>query len=326
MKVLFIGGTGNISTACSKLAISQGIDLYHLNRGNKRQSIEGVQSLKGDITNREETYQVLQKHQWDAIVNFIAFNSTDIQRDFELFKGKVGQYIFISSASCYQTPLSHPVITESTPLYNPSWDYSNQKILAERKLMALYAKEGFPVTIVRPSHTYDTVIPIALGGFKEFTTAQRILNGKPIIIHGNGKLLWAVTHSEDFAKGLVPLLGMRKSIGHAFHITSDEILTWNSIYLALANALERPLQPVYISTETICKHAPLFRGSLDTDKSECVIFDNSKIKSYVPDFKATILFEKGIKRTIEWFMADPSRRVIDPEKDAIFDKLIKRFG
>lgn len=324
MKVLFIGGTGNISTACSKLAIQKGIDLYHLNRGTSGKEMPGVWTIKGDIS-KPDVREVLKDHSWDAVVNFIAFNSEDAHRDYELFKGKTKQYVFISSASCYQTPLSHPVISESTPLHNPTWDYSNDKILAEKKLMALYEKEGFPITIVRPSHTYDTVIPIAIGGFKEWTTAQRILDGKPIIIHGNGKSLWAVTHSEDFAKGFVPLLGMKKAVGHAFHITSDELLTWNTIYETLGDALGKKINPIYIPTDFICKEEPSFYGSLATDKSECVIFDNSKIKHFVPEFLATIPFAKGIKRTVSWFLEDKNRQLINAEKDAAIERIIEKY-
>jgi nucleoside-diphosphate-sugar epimerase len=325
MKVLFIGGTGNISTACSRQALNAGIDLYHLTRGNRKPSVEGVQSLYADINNTEQVKSVLKDHQWDVVVNFIAFSPGDISRDYALFNGHTKQYVFISSASCYQTPLSHPVITESTPLHNPTWDYAHQKILCESKLMELYTDHGFPVTIVRPSHTYDTVIPIALGGFTEFTTAQRILDHRPIIIHGNGKSLWAVTHSNDFAKGFVPLLGQYKTIGHAFHITSDELLTWNAIYETLADALDRPLNAVHISTDLICKWEPSFYGSLATDKSECVIFDNSKIKSFVPEYKSTIPFAVGIRRTLAWFNQDSSRRIINAFTDQRMDEIILRY-
>ncbi len=325
MKVLFIGGSGNISSACSRLAVEKGIDLYHLNRGFVKDRIRGVINVHADINNTSLVQRLLNDHTWDAVVNFIAYEPQDIDRDFQLFAGKTKQYIFISSASCYQTPLSNPVITESTPLHNPTWDYSHHKILCEDRLMELYRQEGFPITIVRPSHTYDTVIPIAIGGFKEWTTAQRILDEKPIIIHGNGNSLWAVTHSIDFAKGFVPLLGMQKAIGHAFHITSDELLTWNTIYQSLADALERPLHPVYIPTDYIVKKDPSFYGSLATDKSECVIFDNSKIKSFVPEYQATIPFARGIKRTVDWFMQGPSRRVVNREKDASINRILQMY-
>jgi len=229
MKVLFIGGTGNISTASSKLAIEKGFELYHLNRGMTKSELPNVKTIYGDINKPEELHE-LKKHQWDVVVNWIAFTTQDIERDIKLFKDKTNHYIFISSASCYQKPLSYPIITESTPLHNELAVYSNNKIKCEERLMKACREENFPMTIVRPSLTYDTVIPIAIGGFKEYTTADRILKGKPIIIHGDGTSLWTVTHSDDFAKGLVGLLGLKQAIGHAFHITSDEVLNWNMIY------------------------------------------------------------------------------------------------
>lgn len=325
MKILFIGGSGNISTECTLNALEKGYQVYHVNRGVSGNTIENVQVIKGDINKTSEIKIKLEDHHWDVVVNFIAFTPEDIERDYLLFRGKTKQYVFISSASCYQTPLSHPVITESTPLHNPTWDYSHHKILCERRLWELYLEEGWPMTIVRPSHTYDTVIPIAIGGFKEWTTAQRILDGKPIIIHGNGEALWVVTHSKDFAKGFVPLLGMPKAIGQAFHITSDEKLTWNNIYNYLGRALGREINPVYIPTNVICAAAPIFRGSLDTDKSSSVIFDNAKIKSYVPDFQATIPFHEGIKKTVDWFFKHKDKQVINEEKNLIIDDLIVRY-
>lgn len=228
MKVLFIGGTGNISTASSRLALVRDVDLYLLNRRSSKTDISGAKMIIGDINSPNELLE-LGKHHWDVVVNWIAFTPEDIERDIALFKGKTKQYIFISSASCYQTPLSYPVITESTPICNNLWDYSNDKIRCEDRLMKAYRDEGFPITIVRPSLTYDTVIPIAIGGFKEYTTANRILNGEEIIVHGDGTSLWTVTHSDDFAKGFVGLLGLTQAIGHAFHITSDEILSWRFI-------------------------------------------------------------------------------------------------
>lgn len=201
MKVLFIGGTGNISTPSSRLAVAKGMDLYLLNRGKAKVDIKGAHSIIGDI-NKPDELEELKKHEWDVVVNWIAFTPDDIERDIELFKGKAKQYIFISSASCYQTPLSYPVITESTPLHNNLWDYSQGKIQCEDRLQKAYREEGFPITIVRPSLTYDTVIPIAVGGFDKFNTAQRILDGKEIIVHGDGTSLWTVTHSDDFAKDL----------------------------------------------------------------------------------------------------------------------------
>lgn len=324
MKVLFIGGTGNISAASSKLAISKGIELYHLNRGQTKRALSGVKSILGDIY-KPNTLSELKKHQWDVVVNWIAFDVNDIERDISLFKNRTKQYIFISSASCYQTPLSYPVITESTPLCNNLWDYSHNKILAEERLQKAYREEDFPITIVRPSLTYDTVIPIAIGGFNKYNTAQRIRDGKEIIIHGDGTSLWTVTHSEDFAKGFVGLLGLTQAIGHAFHITSDEILSWNMIYKILADSLGREAKVVHIASDFICKVAPSFTGTLLADKAESVLFDNKKIKTFVPEFKATIPFSRGIKRTLQWLDENPENKIIDQETEDLIERVLEAY-
>ncbi|WP_324026421.1 SDR family oxidoreductase [Maribacter sp. BPC-D8] len=324
MKVLFIGGTGNISTPSSRLAVAKGMDLYVLNRGKAKVEIEGAHSIIGDINKPEELTE-LKKHEWDVVVNWIAFTPDDIERDIDLFRGKTKQYIFISSASCYQTPLSYPVITESTPLCNNLWDYSQGKIECEDRLQKAYREEGFPITIVRPSLTYDTVIPIAIGGFNKYNTAKRILDGKEIIIHGDGTSLWTVTHSDDFAKGFVGLLGLQTAIGHAFHITSDEVLTWNMIYKILADALGKEAKVVHIASDFICKVEPSFTGTLLADKAESVLFDNTKIKTFVPGFKATIPFSEGIKRTIKWLKENPEHQNIDAETEAKIENVLKVY-
>ncbi|MFK5972871.1 MAG: NAD-dependent epimerase/dehydratase family protein [Flavobacteriaceae bacterium] len=324
MKVLFIGGTGNISTPSSRLAIARGIDLYHLNRGRSKIKIAGVKTILGDI-NKAEKLSELAKHHWDVVVNWIAFTPEDIKRDIALFKGKTKQYIFISSASCYQTPLSYPVITESTPLSNNLWDYSNDKIKCEDLLLQAYREEGFPMTIVRPSYTYDTVIPIAIGGFTEYNTCDRILKGKEIIIHGDGTSLWTVTHADDFAKGFVGLLGLWPAVGHAFHITSDEILSWNMIYKILATSLDREAKVVHIASDFICKIEPSFTGSLLADKAESVIFDNTKIKTFVPVYKATIPFSEGIKRTLQWLDDNPEKKIINPETNTQIENILRAY-
>lgn len=324
MKVLFIGGTGNISTPSSRLAIARGIDLYHLNRGNSKIKIEGVKTILGDI-NKVEELSELDKHHWDVVVNWIAFTPEDIERDIALFKGRTKQYIFISSASCYQTPLSYPVITESTPLSNNLWDYSNDKIKCEDLLLKAYREDGFPMTIVRPSYTYDTVIPIAIGGFTEYNTVDRILQGKEIIIHGDGTSVWTVTHADDFAKGFVGLLGLWPAVGHAFHITSDEILSWNMIYKILATSLGCEAKVVHIASDFICKIEPSFTGSLLADKAESVIFDNTKIKTFVPAYKATIPFSEGIKRTLQWLDDNPEKKIINPETNTQIENILKAY-
>jgi nucleoside-diphosphate-sugar epimerase len=324
MKVLFIGGTGNISTASSKLAVEKGIDLYHLNRGFTKFDIPKVKTILGDI-NKPNGLSELKKHHWDVVVNWIAFTPQDVERDIELFKGKTKHYIFISSASCYQKPLSYPIITESTPLHNTLAVYSNNKIKCEERLLKAYRDENFPMTIVRPSLTYDTVIPIAIGGFKEYTTADRILKGKPIIIHGDGTSLWTVTHSGDFAKGLVGLLGLTQAIGHAFHITSDEILNWNTIYKILAESLDCELNAVHIASDFICKIEPYYIEKLLADKAESVIFDNTKIKTFVPEFKATVPFSVGIKRTLKWLDDNPEMKIINQETNQRIEHILKAY-
>lgn len=294
LKVLFIGGTGNISTSVSKLCVNRGIDIYLLNRGSRKVNIPGVKTILADISNVNETSTALKEHNWDVVVNWIAFHPSDVERDINLFRNKTKQYIFISSASIYQKPLSHPIITESTPLCNPYWEYSRNKITCEEILNRAYRQEGFPITIVRPSHTYDTVIPVAIGGWTEYTIIDRMKKGKKIIVHGDGTSLWTLTHAEDFAKAFTGLLGHQQAIGHAFHITSDEILTWNQIYQAVAQAAGCEANIVHIPSDFICKCEDSLTGDLIGDKTHSVIFDNTKIKTFVPDFKAVIPFKQGI--------------------------------
>ncbi len=325
MKVLFIGGTGNISTSVSKLAVSQGIDLYLLNRGERKVEIPGAKTITGNIYDTESVKEILNDHTWDVVVNWIAFIPEHVKNDLELFRGKTRQYIFISSASVYQKPPSFPVITESTPLSNPFWQYSRDKIECEEVLVKAYQQEGFPVTIVRPSHTYDTTIPVAIGGWTEYTIIDRMKKGQKVIIHGDGTSLWTLTHAEDFAKGFNGLLGNQRSIGHPIHITSDEVLTWNQIYESVANAAGAELNAIHITSDFITKVAPGEKDGLWGDKSHCAVFDNSKIKSLVPGFTATIPFSEGIKRTLAWFEADQNRMVVNPKTNAMMDKIIATY-
>lgn len=325
MKVLFIGGTGNISTAVSELAIARGIDLYLLNRGTRNAEIPGATYLTGDISNPDQAAKLLSGHTWDAVVNWIAFYPKEIERDLKLFQGKTGQYIFISSASAYQSPLSHPIITESTPLANPYWDYSRNKIACEERLAQAMREDGFPMTIVRPSHTYQTVIPVAIGGWREYTIIDRMKKGDKVIVHGDGTSIWTVTHSIDFAKGFVGLLGHQQALGHAFHITSDELLTWNQIFEAIADAAGVAANIVHIPSDLIGRIEPSLVGALTGDKSASVIFDNSKIKRFVPGFTATIPFCQGIKSTLDWFEADPERMIISSETNALMDRIINIY-
>jgi nucleoside-diphosphate-sugar epimerase len=326
MKVLFIGGTGNISTSVSRLCVERGIDLYLFNRGMRKVDIPKAKTLQGDITQPDRVASVLEKHRWDVVVDWIAFTVDDIERDIELFRHKTKQYVFISSASAYQKPPSHSIITESTPLSNPFWEYSRNKIACEQRLNRSYRDEEFPITIVRPSLTYDTVIPVAIGGGGEYTIIDRMKQGKQIIVHGDGTSLWTVTHSEDFAKGFVGLLGHQQAIGQAFQITSDEILTWNQIYQGVAEAAGCEAKIVHIPSDYIEHCEPSLKGTLLGDKSWSVIFDNTKIKRSVPGFKATIPFSQGIRRTLAWFEADPARQVIRRETNDMMDKILRMYG
>ncbi|MFA6127518.1 MAG: SDR family oxidoreductase [Bacteroidales bacterium] len=326
MKVLFIGGTGNISTPVSRMAVARGIDLYHVNRGN-REAVAGVTSLQADLSDPNQFRNAIAGHRWDVVVNWIAFTPSDIQRDMDIFEGLTRQYIFISSASAYQKPPLNPVITESTPLRNPHWDYSRNKIACEDLLMKGYRERGFPVTIVRPSHTYYSVIPVSLGGWEEFTAIDRMRRGLQVVVHGDGTSLWTMTHASDFAKGFIGLLDNQHAIGEAFHITSDEVLTWNQIYETVARAAGAEANVVHIASDYISGYAekhgyPSVHGTLLGDKSHSAVFDNSKIKRFVPDFTATTPFSEGIRQTIEWFDAVPSRRVVSEVTNRFLDGLI----
>lgn len=326
MKVLYIGGTGNISRASSIRAIEQGIDLYLLNRGKTGVEIDGAKTIVGDIHNIEQMEILLNDHSWDVVVNWIAFSPDDIERDIKLFAGRTNQYIFISTASAYQKPPTHPIITESTPLYNPFWKYSRDKIACEDALMRAYREIDFPITIVRPSHTYETVIPVTIGGWTEYTIIDRMKKGLKVIIQGDGTSLWTITHSKDFAKGFNGLLGNKQALGHSFHITSDEWLTWNQIYQFVSDAAGVELNAVHIATDFIDTIAPGEKDGLWGDKAHCGIFDNSKIKSFVPDYSATIPFSEGIKETIKWFEADSKRKIVKSETNAMMDKILKAYS
>ncbi len=331
MKVLFIGGTGNISAACSRLAVENGIDLYHMNRGKVSTEIPTeVKTIRADIKDKKMVQEALGDGYFDVVVNFIAFAPDDVKQDIEIFSGRTGQYIFISSASVYQKVGGHPVITESTPLYNPYWDYSRDKIACEDILNDEYRKNGFPMTIVRPSLTYDTVIPVAIGSWTDYTIIDRMKKGQEVIIHGDGTSLWTITHSDDFAKAFVGLLGHQQAIGHAFHITSDELLNWNQIYEAVSQAAGADLNAVHIASDFICNVGDTIgwewmRGNLLGDKAVSTIFDNTKIKRFVPGFEAKITFKEGIKKTVKWFEADPARMVIDEGNNSFIDTVLKAY-
>ena len=324
MKVLFIGGTGNISSACSELAISRGIELYHLNRGKSAgiRNVTGMKTIISDIRNFEETQQALQGYSFDVVVDFIAFVSEHIQNDINLFTGKTNQFVFISSASAYQTPPEKLPVTEETPLKNPYWEYSRNKIACEDLLREAYRKNGFPYTIVRPSHTYDkTVFPV-VGGY---TVLHRMVQGLPVILHGDGTSIWTLTHHTDFAVGLVGLLGKSEAINEAYHITSDEWLTWNGIYSILAKELHVTPQIVHIPSEVIAKYNQTIGDGLLGDKAHSMIFDNSKIRKLVPDFNPTISFQQGATEIVKWYNENVRQQAPDEAITDFMDKIIREF-
>ncbi len=327
MKVLFIGGTGLISSACSQLALERGVDLFLLNRGQRTDTPVGATAIIADTNNRESLESALAGLRFDVVVNWIAFTPEQIERDIALFSGRTDQYIFISSASAYQRPVGHYLVSESTPLANPYWQYSRDKIACEDRLMRALREDGFPVTIVRPSLTYgDTQIPLVMNSWqKPFTIIARMRQGRPVIVPGDGSSLWPITHNSDFAKGLVGLLGHQQAIGHAFHITSDEALTWDQLYAATAAAAGVPARIIHIAADFICACLPDMTGSLIGDKCSSVIFDNSKIRRFVPGYLATTPFKLGIARTVAWFDADPQRQQIDTESDHKIDTLIDAY-
>ena len=323
MKVLFIGGTGVISSACSRLAVNRGIDLYLFNRGQTARPIpEGARILRGDIRDRTSVERALGDTTFDAVVNWVNFTPDQVEADIELFRDRTAQYIFISSASAYQKPISSLPITESTPLDNPFWAYSRAKLACEERLMQAYREIKFPVTIVRPSHTYDrTMVPLR----GHYTDIDRMRKGKKVVVHGDGTSLWVLTHHDDLAKGFVGLLGNHHAIGHAFHITSDEVLTWNQIYTILAHAAGVEPQIVHVPSDLIAAFDPEMGAGLLGDKAHSVIFDNSKIKRLVPDFAATIPFSQGAREIVAWFDADPARQVVDEQANHLFDRIIAAY-
>ena len=322
MKVLFIGGTGIISSASSQLAIDRGIELYLLNRGqtSTRPVPEGARVLIGDIRKPETVREALGDLTFDAVVNWITFTPEQVEVDLELFRGRTAQYIFISSASAYHKPVLSLPITESTPLHNPWWQYSRDKATCERRLMQAYRDDGFPTTIVRPSHTYDrTLLPFQNG----WTVIDRMRKGKPVVVHGDGTSLWVMTHHRDFARAFVGLLGNVRALGEAYHITSDEVLTWDQIFRILGRAagVDDP-ELVHVPSEVIHAYDPRWGAGLLGDKTHSVIFDNTKVKRLVPDYVATIPFVQGAQEIIDWFDADPARQVVDLDRDALLDRII----
>lgn len=326
MKALFIGGTGTISMAITRLAVMRGWELYLLNRGNRSEELpEGVHVIQGDVNDEAACAKLLAGMKFDTVCDFIGFVPEQLERDYRLFAGKTKQFMYISSASAYQKPMSNYRITEGTPLVNPYWEYSRNKIACEEFLMKMYRENGFPVTIIRPSHTYDERnVPMGVhGNGGSWQVIKRMMAGKPVIIHGDGTSLWTMTHNSDFAKAFVGLMGNAHALGEAFQITSDETLTWNQIYQTIADALGVELHPYYVSSEFLASVSDYdFTGSLIGDKSNSVVFDNQKLKRAVPDFVVSVRLDQGIRNTIQNILAHPEFQNDDPEFDDWCDKVI----
>jgi len=324
MNVLFIGGTGIISSACAALAAARGMRLTLLNRGRSSRPIpDGVEALHADVRDQTAVAQALHGRTFDAVVNWIAFTPEHVEADLALFRGRAGQYIFISSASAYQTPPNRLPVTESTLLHNPFWAYSRNKIACEERLLRAYREEGFPMTLVRPSHTYDQTLLPMHGGY---TIVDRMRRGARVIVHGDGTSLWTLTHHRDFALGFVGLLGHPQALGDVFHITSDEALSWNQIYTAVAHAagVDAP-RLAHVPSDLIAAYDPDWGASLLGDKAHSMIFDNSKIKRLVPEFNATIPFAQGAREILAWYDADPARRRVDDAFDQIVERILAAY-
>ncbi|MDF1525794.1 MAG: SDR family oxidoreductase [bacterium] len=324
MKILFIGGTGIISSSCSREAVRQGHELFHLNRGSHPDlAPPGVTTLKADIRNSQQVGKALAGHRFDCIVNWVAFEPEHVRQDIKLLGPLTQHYIFISSASVYLKPPPHWFITEETPVGNPYWPYAQGKIACEELLLDNHRKNGFPVTIVRPSHTYtDGWVPTPIGS-RDFTIARRLLDGKKVISPGNGQSLWTITHSDDFARGFTGLLVTPEAVGEIFHITSDEARTWDAFYRIIGKTLGLDVNIVHIPSDVVNEISSTLGQGLMGDKGYSMVFDNSKIKRFVPGFSALIPFQEGIHRSLNWFEEDPVRKVVDPARDAEIDRVLK---
>ncbi|GGN94399.1 SDR family oxidoreductase [Saccharibacillus kuerlensis] len=325
MKALFIGGTGTISTEITKLLLQQGHELYLLNRGNRNNELpEGAKILQADINDESKVAELIADLEFDVVADFIAFVPEQLERDYRLFKDKTKQYIFISSASAYQSPPMDYRITEGTPLANPFWEYSRNKIACEAYLMKQHREHGFPVTIVRPSHTYsERSVPVGVHGSRgPWQVLKRMQEGKPVIIHGDGTSLWTVTHSRDFAKGFVGLMSNIHAIGDSVHITSDESVTWNQIHEIIAAALGVKPNFLHVPSTFLdaCSEED-YRGSLLGDKANSVVFDNSKLKRLVPEFAATTRADQGLREAVQYMLSTPEAQQEDPAFDAWSDKV-----
>lgn len=326
-KVLFIGGTGTISSGIvDKLIESNDWEIYLLNRGN-RNIFEGkVHQIIADINNVDEVKNKLKGLTFDVVGEFIGFKKTDVERDYELFKDICKQYIYISSASVYHKPLDNFIITENTPLNNLYWEYARNKQECEEFLLDKYNKNNFPITIIRPSHTYsERNIPLAVRGKNGFwQVIKRMKEGKPVIVHGDGSSLWHLTFNSDFAIGYIGLMTNSKAVGEIFQITGDEVLTWDQIYRTIGDTLG--VKPIlyHVSSDYLAEVGPEYdlTGNLLGDKGGSVIFDNTKLKKLVPDMQTNIPFKKGVKIALDYILSHEECQIEDPEFDIWCDKVI----
>ena len=329
MRILIIGGTGTISSAITRQLAAADHDLWLLNRGNRNDEVpSNVKQIIADIDDEPTVLAAIAGQSFDAVCQFIGFLPQQVERDIRLFRGRTRQYVYISSASAYNKPAASHVITEGTTLANPHWQYSRNKIACEELLMHEYRETGFPVTIVRPSHTYcERAVPLSVHGLKgSWQVLRRILDGKPVLIHGDGSSLWTLTWNEDFARGFIGLLGNPKAIGEAFQIMSDEQLTWTQIYQCVANALNVTPKLYYVASQFLAAVAPKewdFGGNLLGDKAVTVCFDCTKLKRAVPGFQATTRFDEGVRRCVDYVLAHPELQTEDPEFDTWCDKVIE---
>ena len=329
MRILMIGGTGTISSAITRQLAESEHELWLLNRGNRQAELpEGVNQIVADVEDEQLVAEKLGDMQFDVVCEFIGFLPEQVARDIRLFRGRTRQYVYISSASAYNKPARGYIINEGTTLANPHWEYSRNKIACEELLMKHYREEGFPVTIIRPSHTYcERSVPLGIHGMKgSWQVVKRMMEGKPVLIQGDGSSLWTMTWNEDFARGFIGLLGNPHAIGEAFQIMNDETLTWTQIYQAIADALRVELKPYYVSSAflaDVCPKAYDLEGSLLGDKAVSVVFDCAKLKRAVPGFQATVRFEEGVRRTLEYILKHPELQEEDPEFDQWCDKVIE---
>ena len=328
MKILMIGGTGTISSAITRQLAESDNELWLLNRGSRKNEVpNNVKQIIADIDDEKEVLRQIGDTQFDAVCEFIGFLPSQVERDIRLFKGRTRQYVYISSASAYNKPAASHVINEGTTLANPYWEYSRNKIACEELLLKEYRENGFPITIIRPSHTYcERAVPVSVHGLKgSWQVLKRMIEGKPVLVHGDGSSLWTLTWNEDFAQGFIGLLGNPKAIGEAFQIMSDEQLTWNQIYECVAKALNVTPKLYHVASDFLAATSPKewdYMGNLLGDKAVTVVFDCTKLKRAVPGFQATTRFDEGVRRCVAYILAHPELQIEDPEFDAWCDRVI----